>query len=54
MYSLAMSFKMITLEFSEADIDVLNYERYHYPHPQVQRKMEVLYLKRKGLAHGQN
>ena len=43
---------MITLEFSEADIDALNYERYHHPHPQVQRKMEVLYLKSQGLAHG--
>ena len=44
---------MITLEFSEADIDALNYERYHHPHPLVQRKMEVLYLKSQGLAHGQ-
>lgn len=42
---------MLTLEFSQADIDALDYERYHHPHPQVQRKMEVLYLKSQGLAH---
>lgn len=36
---------MLTLEFSQADIDALDYECYHHPHPQVQRKMEVLYLK---------
>jgi transposase len=42
---------MIQLEFSEADISALDYERYHHPHPQVQRKMEVLYLKSQGLPH---
>jgi len=42
---------MIRIEFSPEDIEQLNYERYHYPHPQVQRKMEVLYLKSQGLAH---
>ena len=42
---------MLTLEFSPADIEALDYERYHHPHPQVQRKMEVLYLKSQGLAH---
>ncbi len=42
---------MIQLEFSEADITALDYERYHHPHPQVQRKMEVLYLKSQGLSH---
>lgn len=44
---------MITLEFSDADIAALDYERYHHPHPQVQRKMEVLYLKSQGLPHQQ-
>ena len=24
---------MIQLEFTEAEIDALNYERYHHPHP---------------------
>ena len=42
---------MIQIEFSPEEIDALEYERYHYPHPQVQRKMEVLYLKSQGLAH---
>lgn len=42
---------MIRIEFSPTDIEQLNYERYHHPHPQVQRKMEVLYLKSKGLSH---
>ena len=44
---------MIALEFNATDIDALDYERYHHPHPQVQRKMEVLYLKSQGLSHGQ-
>jgi len=42
---------MIQIEFSPEEIDALEYERYHYPHPQIQRKMEVLYLKSQGLAH---
>lgn len=42
---------MIHLEFSEAEINALEYERYHHPHPQVQRKMEALYLKSQGLPH---
>lgn len=42
---------MIRIEFSDQEIQQLNYERYHHPHPQVQKKMEVLYLKSQGLAH---
>jgi transposase len=42
---------MIRLEFTEKEIATLNYERFHHPHPRVQRKMEVLYLKSQGLAH---
>jgi transposase len=42
---------MIRLEFSESTITALEYERYHHPHPHVQRKMEVLYLKSQGLSH---
>lgn len=42
---------MITLEFTPEAIDELDYERYHHPHPQVQRKMEVLYLKSQSLKH---
>jgi hypothetical protein len=33
---------MIKLEFTDADKQMLNYERYHHPHPRVQRKMEAL------------
>ncbi len=42
---------MIQIEFSSEDIQQLNYERYHHPHPRVQKKMEVLYLKSRGLSH---
>jgi transposase len=42
---------MIRISFSEADIVALNYERYHHPSPQVQKRMEVLYLKSKHLPH---
>jgi transposase len=42
---------MIRVEFTEGAIAGLNYERYHHPHPKVQQKMEVLYLKSQGLAH---
>jgi transposase len=36
---------MIQLNFSEQDITQLEYERYNHPHPHVQKKMWVLYLK---------
>lgn len=42
---------MIKIEFSEADVKALDYERYHHPHPRVQRKMEAVYLKSQGLPH---
>lgn len=42
---------MIKIEFAEADKKALNYERYHHPHPRVQRKMEALWLKSQGLKH---
>ena len=38
---------------SEQDIKELDYQRYHHPHPRVQRKMEALLLKAKGLPHHQ-
>jgi transposase len=31
----------------------LRYWRFHHPHPQVQRKMEVVYLRSQGLGDGQ-
>ena len=44
---------MLRLTFSEQDIKELDYQRYHHPHPRVQRKMEALLLKAKGLPHYQ-
>jgi transposase len=37
--------------FSEDDLAEIQHDRYHYPHPFVQRKMEVLWLKAHGLPH---
>jgi len=42
---------MIIIEFNDKEIKALEYERYHHPHPKVQKKMEVLYLKAMGLSH---
>jgi transposase len=42
---------MIKLIFTNEDIQQLHYERFHHPHPRVQRKMEALYLKSKGYPH---
>lgn len=42
---------MIKIEFTEADIKTLNYERYNHPHPRVMQKMETLFLKSKGIPH---
>jgi transposase len=39
---------MIQLKFSKQDINELEYERYNHPHPRVQQKMWVLYLKHFG------
>ena len=39
---------MIQLEFTKQDVEKLIYEKYHHPHPHVQKKMWVLYLKSSG------
>lgn len=39
------------LTFSEADIRDLHYHRFHHPHPRVQLRMEVVWLKSQGLPH---
>lgn len=36
---------MLTLSISRTDIDRLNYERYYYPCPLVQKRLHALYLK---------
>lgn len=42
---------MIQPVFTPEAIAALHHERYHHPHPRVQRKMEVLLLKSNGLSH---
>src|SRR3954453_22194850 len=42
---------MRQLHFSPEDLEAIRQERYHHPHPRVQRKMEVLWLKSRGLTH---
>ncbi len=41
---------MIKIEFTEADKQALNHQRYHHPHPRVQMKMEALWLKSQGIS----
>ena len=42
---------MIRISFTESDIKRLRYERFHHPHPRVQRKMEAVLLKSTGMRH---
>jgi transposase len=44
---------MIKIEFTEEEIQALHYQRYHHPHPRVQRKMEALWLKSQKVSHNQ-
>ena len=44
---------MINIAFSEAEKQTLNYERFNHPHPRVQLKMEVLWLKSQEVPHGE-
>src|SRR5262245_10051484 len=37
--------------FTDQDVAALRHERFHHPHPRVQEKMEVLWLKSRGLPH---
>jgi transposase len=37
--------------FGEEILAEIRQDRYHHPHPRVQRKMEVLWLKSRGLTH---
>jgi transposase len=39
--------------FSAEVLAEIRHDRYHHPHPRVQRKMEVLWLKSRGLTHAQ-
>jgi transposase len=42
---------MRSFTFSEADLAQIAHDRYHHPHPRVQEKMEVLWLKSRGVGH---
>ncbi len=42
---------MISIEFTELERQALHYERFHHPHPRVQRKMEAVWLKSHQLPH---
>jgi transposase len=44
---------MIRLSLTEEAVKELDYQRYHHPHPRVQKKMEVVLLKAKGLSSEQ-
>jgi transposase len=44
---------MIKVEFTEEQIKELHYLRFNHPHPRVQLKMEVLYLKSQGLSQNE-
>jgi len=44
---------MINVTISEHDLNAIDYERFNHPLPCVQRRMEILWLKSKGLAHKQ-
>src|SRR3989304_4561172 len=35
---------MLKIEYTDQDLEQLHYERFHHPDPQVQRRMEVVYL----------
>jgi transposase len=41
------------LHFTPRHVECLRYERFHHPHPRVQRKMEALLLKSENLPHQQ-
>src|SRR5436309_15056771 len=44
---------MREFSFSPEVLAEIRHERYHHPHPRVQRKMEVLWLKSRGLTHAE-
>ena len=42
---------MRAFTFSQDVLAAIRHDRYHHPHPRVQQKMEVLWLKSHGLTH---
>src|SRR5215475_1035005 len=51
LFSRCGSTAMRLFTFSEEILAEIRQERYHPPHPRVQRKMEVLWLKSQGFTH---
>src|SRR5215469_845517 len=49
--SAAQEVTMRRFTFTAEDLDAIRHQRYHHPHPRVQQKMEVLWLKSQGLTH---
>ncbi len=43
---------MIRINFTKKDINELEHERFHYPVPRIQRKIEAIYLKSQNVKHG--
>jgi transposase len=46
-------FQMLKLEFSPENLEALSHWRFHHPHPHVQLKMEVVYLRSQKLENNQ-
>jgi transposase len=44
---------MRAFTFSREVLAEIRHDRYHHPHPRVQRKMEVLWLKSRGMTHAE-
>jgi transposase len=44
---------MTKINFTPEDLQAIQHERFHHPHPRVRQKMEVLWLKSKGVPHAQ-
>lgn len=42
---------MLKIDFTTQEVEALHYYRFHHPHPRVQLRMEVLYLKNLNLPH---
>jgi transposase len=44
---------MRSVAFGAEVLGAIRYDRHHHPHPRVQQKMEVLWLKSKGFTHAE-
>src|SRR5262249_16587994 len=49
--SAALENPMRRFTFTAEALEAIRHERYHHPHPRVQQKMEVLWLKSQGCTH---